>query len=389
MKKALIGILFYFIILHVLIPIVFYLFKGDVIPVYSSFFYQESFIKAFFLIVFSFGISLSVLFLLPEGKVITPLINNTSITRLFYFSVLFKLFTFYLYGGYQGLLSGEAAGKINTYIAIFLNPFTLLLIVFFGQSKRSSLIMPVIFYILSATLSGSRSGILAVFFIFFIGYAYKSFIFYKVRLLRFLKYTFIFSPILYVLASQVRDSSLIDYSFLQYQIVGRMSTLETAMHPIYYKDNNLDLTLFNEKYGLINQFKLVLDSFIPGQIFEFDISPNNYYRSIFFDTSLTYVRENYMSINMTLPVYLYMKYGYFCIPLTVVYIFAFYILLIYLRRSPLISIALLSCFYNIIFYFDWVMTFTELYSALLTVLTVKFYLHIRRLLINSSSHIYL
>lgn len=379
MKKAIIGIILYFLTIHVVLPALFYWYKGGVFPIYNTFLDMPAYTKAGLLIFISFSISLLVLLFLPKGKTIVPKLNTTAITSLFYFSVLFKLFTFYLYGGYSGLLAGDGAGKINTYIAIFLNPFTLLLILFFGQSKKSSLIKPIIFYIISVTLSGSRSGILSVFFVFFIGLAFDSFSFYKNKIIKFLKYSLILSPMLYVFATQTRNGSTVDYSFLQYAIVGRMSTIETAMYPVYYKDNNLDMNLFNEKYSVVNQFKLILDAFLPGQFFDFDISPNNYYRAMFMDASLNYVRENYMSINMTLPVYLYVKYGYFCVFLTVIYIIGFYRLINYLKENPLIVIALLSCFYSMIYYFDWLMTFTELYSALLTVCTVKLYMFLRKL----------
>lgn len=379
MKKAIIGIILYFLVIHIILPALFYWYKDEVFPIYNTFLDMPAFIKAGGLIVVSFSLSLLVLLCLPKGKTIVPKLNTTAITSLFYFSVLFKLFTFFLYGGYSGLLAGEGAGKINTYIAIFLNPFTLLLILFFGQSKKSSLIKPIIFYVISVTISGSRSGVLSVFFVFFIGLAFDSFYYYKSKIIKFLKYSLILSPVLYVFATQSRSGSTIDYSLLQYAIVGRMSTVETAMYPVYYKDNNLDMSLFEEKYNIGNQFKLILDAFLPGQFFDFDISPNNYYRAIFMDASLSYVRENYMSINMTLPVYLYVKYSYFCVLLTVVYIIGFYYLIDYLRKSPLVAIAFLSCFYSMIFYFDWLMSFTELYSALLTVLTVKLYLFIRGL----------
>src|SRR5690606_33644835 len=100
----------------------------------------------------------------------------------FYLSVLFKLVLFYYAGGFSGVLAGKLDGTLAKYISLFLDPFLLLLAVLFVQTNRTRVIMAVLFYIISVTLSGSRSGILAVFFVFLIGYAFSAFHLYKKKI---------------------------------------------------------------------------------------------------------------------------------------------------------------------------------------------------------------
>ncbi|ETZ24512.1 hypothetical protein [Pedobacter sp. V48] len=378
MKKSVIGIILYFLILHVLIPGVYYLFNGFV-PIYTDLIDIPSLIKSAILIILPVCLSLIILYLLPKDQEIAPNIEGKPVTELFYFSVLFKMAVFYYFGGFASIINGEVNGTFSNYFSLFFNPFILLLVVLFVQKKRTNIILAVLFYVVSITLSGSRSGILAIFFVFMIGYSFQTFQGYKNKLYSFLKYSLLISPFLFIYATSIRGAAdTIDKSVLLNQIVGRMSTLETSMMPLYFYHNNMDMELFYDKYGIWNQLKLILDGIIPGQIFDYDVMPNNYYRAIFMGYSKSFVVENYMSINLTLPIYLYLKYSYLSILFTILYVLGFYKIVLALKNYPLLVVVVLSVFYNVIYFFDWVMVFSQIYTALLTVLCLKMYVFFRK-----------
>ncbi|WP_316826372.1 hypothetical protein [Pedobacter miscanthi] len=372
MKKAVIAIIWYVLILHVFIPCVYYLFMGFT-PVYSDLVDYPSLYKSILLIASSLLLSVFVLKITTKKDfVVKPIVDGRPINFLYYFSILFKLLVFYLSGGFQSLVNGDSTGSLTNYVSLFLNPFTLLLLLLFVQKKRSSVIKAIFFYVAYITLSGSRSGIISIFFVFFIGMAFEGFKHYKSKLQNFLKYGLLIAPILFVYATLSRGiTELVGFDFIMNQIVGRMSTLETSMLPLYHESHSLDLSLFYSKYDFWHQLKLCIDALLPGQIFEFDVMPNNYYRAMFMGFSESFVRENYMSVNFTLPIYLYLKYGYFGVLFTIFYITGFYRLLIFFKNKPFVIIILLSTFYDLIYFFDWVMVFTQLYSSLLTILFVK------------------
>jgi len=375
MKKAIIAIVLYVLILHVLIPCIYYFFVGFT-PVYSNLVDYPSLYKAIFLITIPLVLSIFILKISDKKEyVISPIVEGKPISVLYYFSIVFKLFNFYLSGGFGALISGGSSGSLSNYISLFLNPFTLLLIMLFVQKDRISVIKAVFFYVAYITMSGSRSGVISIFFILFIGMAFEGYKYYGGKIKNFLKYGLILAPVLFIYATVTRGiDELVGFDFIINQIIGRMSTLETSMLPLYYESNNLDLDLFYLKYDFWHQLKLCIDALLPGQIFEFDVMPNNYYRAMFMGFTETFVIENYMSVNFTLPIYLYLKYGYFAIPFTILYVIGFYRILLFFKQKPFVVIILLSAFYDMIYFFDWVMVFMVLYSSLLTVLFVKMFI---------------
>lgn len=375
MKKAVIAIISYVIILHVFIPCIYYFFAGFT-PVYSDLVDYPALYKAVFLITIPLLLSIFILKIIPvKEDFVMPIIDGYPINFLFYLSVVFKLIKFYLTGGFEGLLSGESSGSLANYISLFLDPFTLLLVLLFVQKKKSNVIKAILFYVLYVTLSGSRSGIISIFFVLFIGMAFEGFKYYKGKLQNFLKIGILIAPFLFIYATISRGlDEIVGLDFIMNQIVGRMSALETSMLPLYYESHNLDLSLFYSKYDFLHQLKLSIDALVPGQIFEFDVMPNNYYRAMFMGFSESFVFENYMSVNFTLPIYLYLKYSYFGMLFTVFYIIGFYKLLVFFKDKPFVIIIFLSTFYNLIYFFDWVMVFMTLYSSFLTILFVKMFI---------------
>lgn len=379
MKKAIIAIIIYFLILHVILPGIYYSIYGFA-PIYSDFGDSAALIKSFFLLLIPFVVAIIILYFIPSNNdEIVPNIEGNPITVLFYFSIFLKLGITFVTGGFASAIAGESNGSFMNYISLFLNPFTLLLALLLVQKKKSNVLMAIFFYVLSVTLSGSRSGIISIFFVFFIGLGFEAFKFYKRKVSIFLKWGLISAPLLFIFATQLRGiSDFVTMDVILNQIVGRMSALETSMMPVYYYDHNLNLELFYEKYSVWHQFLLSLDSIIPGQLFDFDVMPNNYYRAIFMDYSQSFVFENYMSVNLCLPTYLYLKYDYLSIFLTILYVVGFYKFTYFFRKYPLVVIVLLSSFYNLIYFFDWIMIFSQIYTGLLTVVALKIYVFFRK-----------
>jgi len=378
MKKSIIAIILYFLTIHLILPGIYYLIFGFT-PIYSDVVDLPALLKSFFLIFSSISFALLLLFLIPGKKdEIEPSINGKPVSELFYFSIFLKLGIFYYYGGFSGVIGGEANGGLGNYVSLFFNPFLLLLVLLFAQKKRSSSILAVLFYIIATTLSGSRSGILSIVFVFFIGYSFVAFKQYKKRLYWFLMIGLSMAPLVFIFATNLRGyTDSISISMIADQIAGRMSVLETSMLPIHFLDNNLNMDLFYEKYSFINQFKLSLDSIVPGQLFAFDVMPNNYYRAMFMGYEQSFVFENYMSINLTLPVYLYLKYSYLSLILTPLYVLGFYKITTFFKKYPLVVILILSVFYYLLYFFDWVFIFTQLYKSILTLMFLKIYIMFR------------
>jgi len=375
MKKSIVAIIIYFLTIHIALPGIYYLIYGFA-PVYTDLIDLPALIKSFYLIVCPILLALLLILIIPsKDDVIEPSIDGKPVSELFYFSIFLKLFIFYYYGGFSAVIAGEANGTLGNYLSLFFNPFVLLLVLLFAQKKRSNAILAVLFYILSTTLSGSRSGILSIVFVFLIGYSFVTFKLYKKSLYRFVAGGLLVAPMIFIFATNLRGyTDSISMSLVFDQIAGRMSVLETSMLPIHFLDNGLNMDLFYEKYSFINQFKLSLDSIIPGQLFDFDVMPNNYYRAIFMGYDQSFVMDNYMSINLTLPIYLFLKYSYLSIILTPLYILSFYKIAIFFKKYPLIVILVLSVFYYLLYFFDWVFIFTQLYKSVLTLIFLKIYM---------------
>jgi hypothetical protein len=250
---------------------------------------------------------------------------------------------------------------------------------FLQGERKTPAILLIVLYVIVNTVGGSRGAIVSIALIFVYGFSYKSFDLHRRDIFRFLKYLLLASPVVFYFATKIRDPNLeFDLHNLADQIVGRVSAIELGMIPVYHIDDGAaDLSLFYEKYSFLNQIKLILDSMIPGQIFEFDVMPNNYFRAIFFGYSNEYVFENYQSINITFPVYLYAYFGWWAIPVGSSFLVSYFLLIRALKSSPYIGLILISTLYQILIYFDWVMIFTQVYSGLLTVLTLKTYIAVK------------
>lgn len=385
MKKAFIAILLYYLTFHFIVPKLYYLFFGDVF-IYSTLIDSIAANKAFWMNFVAILVTVGIILKLPlRDAKIEPNIFTNAPSELFYFSILYSFIFLFVSGGFKGIISGGVAGGILNYINLFLNPWVLLLCCVFLQNGKKPVIFMIVCYIFSVTIGGSRSGVLGIILLFCYGLGFSSFDIYRKRIFKFMKYALILSPLIFVFATTLRfDDDGFDWQLLSNLIVGRVSFIELGMIPIHYVDNGgLDLTLYYNKYSFLHQSKLIIDSLAPGQLFEFDVMPNNYFRAVFFGFTEDFVVNNYMSINITLPVYFYTLFGYTGVLITIVYLVVYFELFSKLRKYPFISLALISTLYEVLVYFDWVMVFNRFFSTMLTILTLKAYMILRKSLVNS------
>lgn len=182
--------------------------------------------------------------------------------------------------------------------------------------------------------------------------------------------TVLMAPIVYFLSTVSRGhnagESILD---LMKKIVSRCSRLELAGIPLYEFDHGLyDESLFNQKFGLQRQIELIINAFFPGDIFEGDVMPNQYYRSVFLGLSEKISKENYVSINMTFPSYLIIKYGMlFAIAASVLLIFLLFVLSELLRKYTFSRIIPIMVMTDVLDFFDWVYIMQRIFIIFCTI----------------------
>lgn len=225
------------------------------------------------------------------------------------------------------------------------------------------------FEILCSSFTGSRASIFKI--ILFL-YLLLPTIDKKKRkkIYRLMFFLFPLSVVAFIFATSVIRGE--NYSILEYikLIIGRLSLLDPAAISLGGKlGGGWNSEVFISKYSFLNQMKLVTNTIIPGDIFPYDIHPNLYFRAVYFGNTLEWCNQYYSSMNMTLPVYFCVKYGY--IPSVVITVALLVIIYKLIRRTKSynLSYSLLFIFiYQLLYYFDWVYTFNYLYGILLTLM---------------------
>ncbi|SEL01008.1 hypothetical protein SAMN04488505_1011309 [Chitinophaga rupis] len=380
MKRAFISVLFFFFIFHFIIPAIYYWYNGF-FNLYSDIDDPVALRKSFLINGISILLTAIIIWRLPQKNDKIPA-NIFNITPLYYFSIFFSLAYYISRGGYEGTVTGNMAGSLLSYIALFLNPSIIIMLLIFYQKKKYNVGAILLSFILFVTVTGRRSAIISVILMLLIYPAFENFSAYKSKLRKYILLFFIGSPLLFFAASRMRgiDLDILQNEILLKAIFGRLSMIELGAIPIHYKDlGGYNVELFNDKYGIIHQIKLIIDSLIPGNIFEYDVMPNQYYRAIFLGYSIDFVQDTYLSLNMTLPVYFYM-YSNFVIAVlcTVITLVGYYYLWKRFSNNIFISIALIGQLYTLLYYFDFVMWFSQFLTTVLTILTINLFVFLRK-----------
>lgn len=382
MRKAYSNILLFYLIVHFIIPIIYYHFY-DFINLYSDIEYGEFVFKGIILNFISILGTICVIQFLPDKKIpINPIFSHSF--KFYILCVIF--FSIYLYssGGYDGLLEGSLSGALISYILLFFDPAVGLILFLFLQKNIKYVSIAILLYVLLFTLGGSRSAIIIVVIIYLILLMFENSKKIKKKMRFYVLFFCLISPVAFYFGTSVRG--VVDDSTISKLIVGRISMVELAGIPIEaFEKQRMSIALYDSKYGIVNQLKQSINEISPIDPFKHDINPNQYYRAIFLDKTELSILDKYMSMNITLPVYFYLETNMFfgCL-FTIIFLSLLYYVWIIKSENLYFLIGIIMSLYYLLQYFDWVMVTAGLFRIVLTIFTLKFLEKILNILLNKN-----
>jgi len=369
MKKQYIILLLFYWVFHFIVPWIYFRFYGFV-NLYSTVQGYEGMIINTIAIL---GTVLVIAFLPSTKKTIKPEWEHAD--SFFLIALFITLVKFIIGGGFQGALSGASQGSFISYLSQFFNLNTAFILMFCLQKNIRHVYLLLASFILVATFTGSRSSvvfllIVAIFLPVFYNYALI-----KKKLIRIIIFIALISPVIFLYGTSLRGN--FDRDKLVKLIFGRISMIELSMIPLQGKaDGTMRNDIFDEKYSATNQFQQVLNTVSPIDPYKYDIAPNQYFRQIFLRASEKYVRNSYMSMNFTLPVYFVMKTNLFlgCL-MTILLLSLIYYLWHRFSSNIYIFISIICSLYNLLYFFDWIIIAQIVFTTCLTILALKMYNH--------------
>ncbi len=353
MKRILNYTIIFFILVHVLFPLLLYIKFGFFFVLLNHNVEDEYFIKATVVISVYCLVALIILNFLPKKRSEIKQTYKYPIVLLF-----FQLFlSFYKFSfGYMAEVP-----IIARYFSQFMNPMLLFIVItfyFFLKKDINKIKLCIIIYLTISLLSFSRAGIFILFFIFGAFYFFDKTIgkYIIKKMYIYIIFGIICAPILYTVSSNNRyhENRKFDVYTIR-QIGGRLSILESAAGVLKATtEDETSKQLFLDKYGICNQLRISLNTLSPFDFFENDAAPNQYYRMIVNKASQEEIENNYVSINIGLPIYFYLKYGF--LPGLIFFssfLFVIFLILIYGKQSSFKVAISIYVFYMLILYFDW------------------------------------
>lgn len=261
------------------------------------------------------------------------------------------------------IFRGELSGGILSYIDLIANILCIFILyeLYLDLPKRKEK-QSVIIYIVYSLINASRAGVLnCVLVIICKAFSFKQNKKNKIRNIIVILSFIVVAPVSFLVITNIRDTST-DNLKVFHLIVARCSNMETAGLALYQaEEKSYEKKVFKEKYSLSNQIKLITNTLVIGSVFEDDVYPNTYYRHIFMGYQKDFVRKNYMSINLTLPIYFVLKYstipGIFISILVIVFC---YLLCEKYRNNGFFRIFAFIGLWNLLYFFDWVHLFSQL-----------------------------
>lgn len=367
MKKQFLIILAFFFCFHFLLPCLFYIEYGFV-NLYSTVQGYTGLVINFI----SFLGAFLVICCLPDNKTLLES-NIKHAVSFFIIAILISLYKFVSGGGYEGALMGATHGTFVSFLSLFFSlDISFYLLVCLQKNVRNVFFLILVF-VLFTTATGSRSAVVGVLFLIFYLplFSNSPIIFPKIK--RILLILSIISPMIFFYGTSIRGD--IDQDLLGKIIVGRISFVELSMIPLENQENGMmDKVAFDDKYSFTNQMKQVANVFSPIDPFEYDVSPNQYFRQIFLGASEQNVLDAYMSINMTLPVYFVLKTNYTLgILLTIMFLSGLYWFWVKFSSNKYVFFSVLFSLYEVLYYFDWVMIFQKVFVICLTLFCLSHY----------------
>ena len=291
----------------------------------------------------------------------------------FIVSLCISLIKFISFGGYEGALSGQASGSLLSFISMFfsVDKAFVFLICFNRELKRVGLMM--LIYVLYFSLLGSRSAVIGLVFTFIYLSLFPTFRLLYSKLKRYLFIFCLISPFLFYIGTKQRGE--VDTDLIGKVILGRISFIGLSEVPMYSKSSgDTDQSLFQEKYGLSNQVKQSINSISPIDFFTYDIAPNQYYRQVFLGARDRSELDKYLSINLTLPVYLsFLTNKYMGIVLTILLLLLLFNFWVKHRNNQYIFFSILLSLYEILYFFDLVMITQNIFRTCLSLFMLNLF----------------
>lgn len=259
---------------------------------------------------------------------------------------------------FEWTIQGGPSGRLMGYLSIFTDLGVLMAMYLLAYKKNFKIIPFIIVYVFYTVVSGSRSGMMwALVILIGMLFCVENNVL-KINLKKYIPYILIgilLMPFLYVVSSSLRGYENYGVEYMINQIVSRVSLLEDGGVALWKADcGSWNESLFYEKYSLVNQFKCIVNSLIPGSVFEQDIWPNLYYRAIFLGESIEQCRSVYCSNFLILPVYLQLKYDKaLAVIVSVMLVVGLYILLALFEKYAISRICAIYILLELFEYFDW------------------------------------
>lgn len=377
MRKAYSSVLLFYLLLHFVFPIIYYYFFGFV-NLYSEIENNIYVIKGVMLNLISVLGTILVINFLPNKK--------TLILPKFKFAYLYLILTFLIQGvslifsgGYESVLGGSLNGTFISYLMLFfdINVGVAMFLFFQENLKYSNFV--IIMYIIMLTFSGSRSAIILIIIISLILPLFINGNIIKEKMRKLIIILIFSSPLLFVYATSIRGD--IDKSIIYNIIIGRISMVELAAIPIESKDKGeMNKDVYNAKYGVINQIEQSINEISPINPFKQDVNPNQFHRSVFKGVNEETILTKYMSINLTLPTYIYLESNFlFSCFISIFFLSLLYYIWVRNSNSIFLFVGIILNLYYILMYFDWVLIVAGFYKMFLS----TFALMLLNWLINS------
>lgn len=383
MKKALICTILATTVINVLFPLIcyqlfgiFYVFN----PFETKYLIYSSIIILFVLFVLFVLVKLSIRGTSKyeiEDLFESILLNGKTTERLFLIAIVLSITKQIMSGGFSGIISGAGNGGLISYVQLFFNihllHFLVLLKAYREKNIKKIIILELLY--LTVTLFGaSRSGIFwIVFFNLIIISALRISREIKRKILMLSVLAILVSPVIFAFSTNAREKASQATNAIARIIVARLSYLEVASIEIdQYLNDSYQKEVFQEKYGIDNQIKQSINSIVPGDLFEYDVQPNQYWRTVFLGWSVEGSQSNYTSIYMILPLYFILKYGLVLgITFCIVFIYSLYRFFARIKDCSISIFCSCFFFYTFFQYFDWVYHFQDVMGVLLTLLLIK------------------
>lgn len=290
----------------------------------------------------------------------------------FVISGIIFIINFFSNGGFVGIIEGRSSGTLFSYLSLFFNLRFAFLFVLYFQKNLKYFGLTCVVYLILVTIGGSRSGAIGLITAFLYFPFFSNYHLVKRKIRKYVYNIVIIAPMLFIFASSQRGMEQLPTDLLVRMIVGRISMNELSSIPLVAKEkDSYNKKIYNEKYALSNQIEQSLNVMLPIDIFTFDVNPNQYYRAAFFNYGEDYCRNNYMSINMTYPVYCIMESGY--VWGIFISVFSFFLLIkiswnALKKKRRIIFFLIITNLYPFWYFFDFPHEIGIIYSSCLTYL---------------------